>query len=166
MRPFTQPEVAMSEHEYKHLLLALDFAPDAEPVIERAQRLRGLYGARLSLVHVLDYVPHSVELMPMSYTGDLVLPEDFELENRLIEVARTHMDELGERMGVPPGDRHIQIGPIGHAIQATAEELGADLVILGSHGRHGLKALLGSTVKSVVQGLACDLLCVRIGERT
>jgi universal stress protein A len=155
----------MSERDYKHLLLALDFAPDAEPVIERALHLQALSGARLSLVHVLDYVPHTVELMPMSYTGDLVLPEDFELEHRLIEVARAHMDELGERLRVPPEDRHIQIGPTGHAIQAAAEELGADLVILGSHGRHGLKALLGSTVKSVVQGLACDLLCVRISER-
>lgn len=154
----------MSEQDYKHLLLALDFAPDAEPVLARALRLRGQYAARLSLVHVLDYVPHSVELMPMSYTGDLMLPEDFDLENRLIEVSRAQMDEIGERIGVPPEDRHIQIGPVGHAIQATAEELGADLVILGSHGRHGLKALLGSTVKSVVQGLTCDLLCVRIGD--
>lgn len=155
----------MSERDYKHLLLAVDFAPDAEPVIERAMELRGLCGARLSLVHVLEYVPHTVELMPMSYTGDIVLPEDFDLENQLIAVARGHIDELGELLQVPPEDRHIQVGPTGHAIQAAADELGADLVILGSHGRHGLKALLGSTVKSVVQGLSCDLLCVRIASR-
>ena len=157
----------MSARDYKHLLLAVDFASDAEcePVIERAVHLRTLYGARLSLLHVLEYVPHTVELMPMSYTGDIVLPEDFELENQLIEVARVHMDDLGERLKVPPEDRHIQVGPTGHAIQAAADELGADLVILGCHGRHGLKALLGSTVKSVVQGLSCDLLCVRISDR-
>jgi universal stress protein A len=76
------------------------------------------------------------------------------------------MDELGERLEVPPEDRHIQVGPTGHAIQAAADELGVDLVILGGHGRHGLKALLGSTVKSIVQGLSCDVLCVRIADRS
>jgi universal stress protein A len=154
----------MAERDYKHLLLAVDFALDAEPVIERALQLRTSQGARLSLVHVLEYVPQTVELIPMSYAGDMALPEAFDLEGQLIEVARGQMDALGERLGVPPEDRHIQVGPTGHAIQATAEELGADLVILGSHGRHGLKALLGSTVKSVVRGLGCDLLCVRISE--
>lgn len=156
----------MSDRDYKHLLLAVDFAPEAQPVIERAVQLRTLYRARLSLVHVLEYVPQTVELMPMSYAGDVVLPEAFGLESRLIDVARGHMDELGERLKVPPEDRHIQVGPTGHAIQAAADELGVDLVILGGHGRHGLKALLGSTVKSIVQGLSCDVLCVRIADRS
>jgi universal stress protein A len=152
----------MSERDYKHLLLAVDFAPDSEPVIERAMHLRALYGARLSLVHVLEVVPYAVELMPMSSPGDMILPDDFALENQLIEVARDQMEKLAERLTVPPEDRHIQVGPTERAIRAAAEELGADLVILGSHGRHGIKALLGSTVKSLVQGLSCDLLCVRI----
>lgn len=152
----------MSEHDYRHLLLAVDFAPEAQPVIERAMQLRTLYGARLSLVHVLDYVPQTVELMPMANPGDVVLPEALGLESQMIDVARGHMDELGARLDVPPEDRHIQVGPTGHAIRAAADELGVDLVILGGHGRHGLKALLGSTVKSIVQGLSCDVLCVRI----
>jgi universal stress protein A len=156
----------MSERDYKHILLAVDFAPEAERVIERAVRLRTLYRARLSLVHVLEYVPQTVELMPMSYAGDVILPEAFGLESQSIDLARGQMDELGERLEVPPEDRHIQVGPTGHAIQATADELAVDLVILGGHGRHGLKALLGSTVKSIVQGLSCDVLCVRIADRS
>ncbi len=155
----------MSERDYKHLLLAVDFAPEAEPVIDRALQLRTLYRARLSLLHVVEYVPQTVELMPMSYAGDMVLPEAFGLESQWIDAARDHLDELGDRLGVPPEDRHIQVGPTGHSIQTAAGELGVDLVILGGHGRHGLKALMGSTVKSIVQGLACDLLCVRLSDR-
>lgn len=154
----------MSERAYQHLLLAVDFSPEAEPVIERAVQLRALYRARLSLVHVLDYVPQTVELMPLSYAGDMLLPETFGFESQLIDTARGNMDALGERLAVPPEDRHIQVGPTGHAIQAAADELGVDLVILGGHGRHGFKALLGSTVKSIVQGLSCDVLCVRLSE--
>jgi universal stress protein A len=152
----------VSEQDYKHLLLAVDFAPDFEPVIARAMQIRALYEARLSLLHVLEVVPHAVELMPMSYAGDIVLPDDFVMEAHLIEAARDQMGRLADRLLVPPEDRHIQVGPTGRAIRAAAEDLGVDLVILGGHGRHGLKALLGSTVKSLVQGLSCDVLCVRI----
>jgi universal stress protein A len=155
----------MSERDYKHLLLAVDFTPEAEPVIERAIQLRAFYQARLSLVHVLDYVPQTVELMPMSCPGDMILPEEFGLEDQSIDLARGQMDELAERLDVPPEDRHIQAGPTGRALQAAAEELGVDLVILGGHGRHGLKALFGSTVKSIVQGLSCDVLCVRLSDK-
>lgn len=155
----------MSERDYKHLLLAVDFTPEAEPVIEKAMQLRTLYQARLSLVHVLDYVPQTVELMPSSYPGDMILPEAFGLEDQSIDVARGYMDELAERLDVPPEDRHIQVGSTGRALQSAADELGVDLVILGGHGRHGLKALFGSTAKSIVQGLSCDVLCVRISDR-
>jgi len=156
----------MSERDYKHLLLAVDFTPEAEVVIERAMQLRSLYQARLSLVHVLDYVPLTADLMPLSYAGDVTLPETFGPDSHLLETARTNLDALGERLDVPPEDRHVQVGPTGHAIRTAAQELGVDLVILGGHGRHGLKALFGSTVKSIVQGLSCDVLCVRISDDT
>jgi universal stress protein A len=156
----------MSEQEYKHLLLAVGFSPDSEPVIERALRLRALSGARLSLLHVLEYVPAGVELMPMTYAADTMMTDEFDLENRLFEAAKGHLDQLGERLGVSVEDRHLRVGATAQGIQAVAGELGVDLVILGSHGRHGLMALLGSTAKTVVQGLPCDLLCVRIPEQT
>ena len=120
----------------------------------------------MSLVHVVEYVPMAVDFMPLTYVGDIVLPEDFALETTLLETAQGQMDALGERIGVPTGDRHVQIGSVGHAIQVAAEELGIDLVILGCHGRHGFKALLGGTAKGLVQGLNCDLLCVRIPGET
>jgi universal stress protein A len=37
-----------------------------------------------------------------------------------------------------------------------------DLIVLGSHGRHGLAVLLGSTARSVLNGAGCDVLAVRI----
>lgn len=43
-----------------------------------------------------------------------------------------------------------------------AEEQKADLIVIGSHGRHGLGRLLGSTANGVLQGAPCDVLAVRI----
>lgn len=147
----------MSGVNYEHLLLAVDFSPETENVVERAAWLEEQCGSRLSLLHVVEY-------LPMSYSGDLVLPDDFDLEQELLEVARKQMDQLGDKLGVPESNRRIEIGGTGHTILQVAEEIGADLIVLGSHGRHGLAALLGSTARSVLNGAKCDVLAVRVKE--
>jgi universal stress protein A len=145
----------MTAQVYRHLLLAVDFAPETESVIARAQQLRDQYAARLSLLHVVEY-------LPMAYSGDLVMPEDFDLERELVEVAKRQMELLGRRLGVPSAGCHIETGGTGRTILRIAEELGVDLIVLGSHGRHGLAALLGSTARTVLNGASCDVLAVRI----
>jgi universal stress protein A len=140
---------------YRHLLLAADFAPETEFVVPRAGELRRQCKARLSILHVVEY-------LPMSYSGDLVLPDDFDLERELVEVARRQMAVLGERLEVAEADRHIDTGATGRTILRVAGEIGADLIVLGSHGRHGLAALLGSTARTVLNGASCDVLAVRI----
>jgi universal stress protein A len=145
----------MNVPAYEHMLLAIDFAPETEPVVERALQLKEHCQARLTLLHVVEY-------LPMSYSGDLVLPDDFDLESELLEVAKKQMGALAERLSVPPGDRHIELGTTGRTILRLASELGADLIVLGSHGRHGLAALLGSTARTVLNGAACDVLAVRV----
>ncbi len=145
----------MSAFTYRHLLLAVDFATETDPVIERASHLREQCGARMSILHVVEY-------LPMAYSGDLVLPDNFDLEQELLEVAKKQMKIVGERLNVAPEDRHIEIGGTGHTILRVAGELQVDLIVLGSHGRHGLAVLLGSTARSVLNGAGCDVLAVRI----
>jgi universal stress protein A len=145
----------MNAAPYENLLLAVDFAPETESVVARAQQMREQCRARLTLLHVVEH-------LPMSYSGDLVLPDDFDLEQELLEVAKKQMEVLGERLGVAAEDRHIEIGATGRTILRLAAELKADLIVLGSHGRHGLAALLGSTARTVLNGAACDVLAVRI----
>ena len=100
----------------------------------------------------------------MSYSGDLVLPDDFDLEQELLDVAKKQMTTVGERLDVPPADTHIELGTTGRTVLRLASELEVDLIILGSHGRHGLAALLGSTARTVLNGAGCDVLAVRIRE--
>jgi universal stress protein A len=147
----------MNALAYERLLLAVDFAPETEAVVQRAQQLQVQWHARLMLLHVVEH-------LPMSYSSDLVLPDNFDLEQELLEVAKRQMAALGERLGVAPEDRHIEIGATGRTILRLATELNADLIILGSHGRHGLAALLGSTARTVLNGADCDVLAVRIKE--
>jgi universal stress protein A len=148
---------------YRHILLAVDFEPESEPVVARARSLRDLFSARLSLLHVIEHVPPAAEYMPLGFAGEVSSPDDLTLEDELIEVARRQMDTLGEQLGVPETDRLIRVGPTGHTIDEVAGEIGADLILIGSRGRHGLLGLFGSTAKAVLRSLKCDVLCVRLG---
>jgi universal stress protein A len=152
----------MSERGYRHLLLAVDFAPESEVVIERALMMRERFGARLTLVNVVEYVPPGTDYAGGAFVAEPVLPDNFELEQELLDVAKQELDALGERLGVPPQDRIIEAGPTGRSIQHVARDLGVDLLIVGVHERSWLGRLLGSTPKALLGHEVCDMLAVRI----
>jgi len=153
----------MENKIYSHLLVAVDFEPESEPVVARARSLRDLFGARLSLLHVVEHVPPAVEYMPLGFAGEVSSPDDLALEEELMALARRQLDALGEQLGVPVADRLIRVGPTGHTIDEVAGEIAADLILIGRRGRHGLLGLFGSTAKTVLRSQACDVLCVRLG---
>jgi universal stress protein A len=145
----------MSVSQYSLMLAAVDFSAESEALVARAAQLRDQWGARLCLLHVVEY-------LPMAYSGDLVLPEGFDLEQELLDVASQRMAVLGDRLGVAKADRYVEIGNTAYSILQVAEDLGADLILVGSHGRHGLAVLLGSTARAVLNGARCDVLAVRV----
>ncbi len=59
---------------------------------------------------------------------------------------------------------YVEIGPPKSKILEIAENIAADLIICGSHGRHGLSLLLGSTANAILHGAKCDVLTVRLPE--
>lgn len=154
----------METGDYQRLLLAVDFEKESEPVIERAQRLKTQLDARLFLLHVVEHVPPAVELTPIGYAGDVSVPANLDLEEELLAMARREIDALGERLGVEPADRLVRVGPTGRLIDEVAGEIGADLVVIGSRGRHGFMGLFGSTARVVLRNLTCDVLCVKLDE--
>lgn len=154
----------MDTHDYQRLLLAVDFEKESEPVVARAQRLKSLLGARLFLLHVVEHVPPTMEYMPVGYAGDVAVPENLDLEEELLAIARRELDVLGERLDVPIADRLVRVGPTGRTIDEVAGELDIDLVVIGSRGRHGFLGLFGSTARSVLRNPTCDVLCVKIEE--
>lgn len=154
----------METEDYRHLLLAVDFEEESEPVVARTARLRRLTGARLTLLHVIEHVPASVERMAMDCSGEIVLPENRDLEAELMALAIRQMGVLADQLDVALVDRVIRVGSPAHLIDEVAVEYRVDLVILGSHGRHGLLGLFGSTARAVLRHSKCDVLCVKIGE--
>lgn len=139
---------------YKHILVATDLSEDTDFILDKVRGMRGYTGAQLSLVHVVEPLP--------GYSYAYLGIED--IEEQLIDEAREALAKLGEKLNVARDHQWIEIGPAKTKILKIADEVKADLIVCGSHGRHGLSLLLGSTANAVLHGAKCDVLTVRLPD--
>ena len=86
-----------------------------------------------------------------------------ELEQQLLEQSRRQLEKLAEKYDISETEVIVEIGLTKAAITNAAIERNIDLIIVGSHGRHGVGLLLGSTANAVLHHAQCDVLAVRIG---
>lgn len=144
--------------KYQRILLATDFCSDNADVIHRAADTAADHGAELWVVHVL-------EPLPAAYGPDATgtWAEQFvALQSELRSSAETMMADLRKRFDIPADHTRIVEGKASREIHTFASENNIDLIVLGTHGQHGLGLLLGSTANSVLHGIECDSLIVRI----
>lgn len=131
----------------KRLLVALDATPADRTVVERAATLAKALTAQLRLVHVAAPHPDFVgyEVGPQ-YIRDLRAEE---LKHEHAELMRWRADLLAQGVEV---DTRLVMGPIVETLTAEADEFNADLIVMGSRGRHGLaRLLLGSVSEEVLK---------------
>jgi universal stress protein A len=141
--------------KYRHVLLATDLVDDAGTVAKRAADMAEMLGADLSMIHVVEPLP--------GYGYAFIAPN--EIENELVIEAKKQLAKLGKKHGVPEDRQVVLVGPTKTEILECADDVKADLIIVGSHGRHGLGILLGSTANAVIQGAKCDVFTVRVGKK-
>ncbi len=140
--------------EYTKIIVAVDLSEDTSLVVQRAKAVAR--SAELHLVHV-------IEPLSFAYGGDI--PMDFSgIQDEIQQQATHQLQRIAEQHGVDADHQHVLLGRPEVEIHAKAEELGADLIVVGSHGRHGLGLLLGSTANGVLHGASCDVLAVRVGK--
>ena len=142
---------------YQNVLIAVDLSGDRDDALRTAIERVGA-GASLSLVHVLEPAYYYYGMEPALGT----LPPSFEEE--LLDRAKAQLAEVGERCGVPAARQYLERGHAATQILRLAKDKKVDLVIIGSHGRHGWRLLLGSTANAVLHGATCDVLAVRVPE--
>ena len=140
--------------QYQHILLATDFSPESDAIVKRAQALQTNNQCKLSIVHVLE--PISI-----AYGGEF--PVDLgDLHKELEKQAQEKLSALGKELGVSADQQYLEVGITEKEIIRISEEQDIDLIVLGSHGRHGLSLLLGSTANAVLHHAKCDVLAVRV----
>jgi len=140
---------------YKKILLAVDLASHAERLCEKAAEIAALHQASLSLVHVVEPV-----ISDSAFDTVPPLPVDF--DDVMLKRAREGLQGLADKHGVDRSRIFLEIGVTKREITRVADDQQADLIIVGSHGRHGVGLLLGSTANAVLHHAHCDVLAVRI----
>lgn len=143
--------------QYKHILLALELDPKADKkIIKKASELVNQYAAELTLVHAVEYVSN--------YGAAYGVTVGIDIEETLVEEATKSIRAVGKSLNIPQNRQIVHVGPAKQVILDEAKRIGVELIVLGSHGRHGVRLLLGSTANAVLHGAECDVLAVRLQD--
>ena len=141
---------------YQHILLAVDLTDESNQVADKAVALARQSNAQLSLIHV-------IEPLSFAYGGDV--PMDLStIQEQLDEHAQQRLDSFAQSLATEVTQVHVVSGHTESEIHHIAKEQEIDLIVVGSHGRHGLSLLLGSTANGVLHGAKCDVLAVRVSD--
>jgi len=141
---------------YKHLLVGLDLSPESQQVVDRVKFLFSDSRIKISVCHIL-------EPLTFTYGGDI--PVDLsDIQTQLEDQVKTRLLALAEQLNVVEDNQYVLLGQPAREMHRLAREEAVDLIVVGSHGRHGLALIFGSTSNSVLHGANCDVLAVRISE--
>jgi len=144
---------------YRNILLTIDFSKHSEWAARRAADVARRLGAQLTVLHIIDYCPENIP-------PDIVSPEDLNPGEILVHRARSSLATLADRCGLNNAAQKVTL--TSHTARKEiiryAGEHEVDLIIIATHGHHGVTPLLGSTADRVVRGAPCDVLVVRAGK--
>lgn len=142
---------------YKHVLVAVDLHPNSDrDVIERAIEIAKANGASVSLVHAVEHI--NAYGVAEAYSAVL------DVESQLMDEAKKEMTKLGQKFNIPATHQFLELGAPRVVVLNNAKTSKTDLIVVGSHGRHGLQLLLGSTANGVLHHAECDVLAVRVAD--
>lgn len=144
---------------YAKIMVAVDGSPIAMHALEEAMQLAAIHGAELTLVYVVEY--------PHTYISDLgydppPLTETLVSEGRrVLEKAERLMKSRHINFKSRLIDDRPTFDSIAEQLEKVADECGADIVILGTHGRGGFKRLLlGSVAQDFIQASGRPVLLI------
>jgi universal stress protein A len=144
---------------YQNVLIAIDFSESADQVIERALDIAKQNNAKVSLLHVVDHLP------PLGFGEEPLIAPDWMIpEQQLMDEAKKSLNNFASKYSLQSSEQQVALGTPNVEVVRIAEEKSIDLIVVGSHGRHGVRLLLGSTANGILHHAKCDVLAVRIKE--
>lgn len=138
----------------RRILVPIDFSENARRALHYAISMAAQFGARITLLHVIEPVVYPTE-MAIMVTNEKIA----------FNASRRHLTEIGQKL-VPDklrGKILVRGGQSFFEIADAAREMKADLIVLTTHGYTGIKrVLLGGTAERIVRHAPCPVLTVRI----
>ena len=149
---------------YKRILVSIDGSPTSDKGLDEAARLAKLCGAGLRLIHIVDPIPAT--------TGYSVMGRTTAQDIAAVENAGRELLDAGKQRALAVGAGDVDtvlvdrtMGRISERIVEQAKSWGAELIVIGTHGRHGVgRMLLGSDAEQTVRIAPVPVLLVRAPE--
>jgi nucleotide-binding universal stress UspA family protein len=144
--------VAIAGGPIRKVLAAVDLSEAAGPTVHAAERFAGMLGASLRVLHVVEPLP-VIPDTPLHFNDDEVL-----------ERSREHLERyVWPLINLPDAETVIRRGLAVDVIAADAATEGADLVVVGSHGKGWVdRILIGSVTERVLSALPVSVLVVPV----
>jgi nucleotide-binding universal stress UspA family protein len=140
--------------EIREILFPTDLSPAADRAFDHAALLSGALGARLAVLHVVEWPRARVEAFP-----------GLAADEALRRVTRDARERLELQAGALTAPHEIQVERGGRAedvLLARIQSARPDLVVMATHGREGLSHFfIGSVTEKVLERGGCPVLCVR-----
>lgn len=144
-------------NSYKHILLAVELDLESDAcLLDKVKELLKDYQADVTVIHAIEH--------NSNYGAAYGVMAGVDIEEMLTQEAEKTMAQLMSQLAVPHAKSVIKVGSSKQVILDEAKAMQADLIIVGSHGRHGVALLLGSTANAVLHGAHCDVLAVRVQD--
>ena len=141
---------------FQKILVPVDFSEHSGEALDVAIELAKAFGGSLQLLHCYRIQPAGVS------PYGIVLPESFDREVR--DAAARQLDEWREKAEAQGVSAEASLSSMvpSLAISETAEELGCDLIVMGTRGLSGIKhVLLGSVAERTLRAAPCPVLTVK-----
>ena len=141
--------------EFHHVLCPVDFSDSSRQAVALAAELAAPGGAGITLLHVVE--------LPVTYSGDPHIEGFIEdLDKRAARLLEEWAWDLKTKVSVPVAVRSRIGSPGAQILSVLDSDATLDLVVMGSHGRTGLRrVLLGSVAEKVVRHAARPVLVAR-----
>jgi universal stress protein A len=151
-------EVKPAAHKYGRVLAAVDLSAETDQVLDVAEMVSSQENATLNIGHVIKPFQHAYAGINPTTLSDVGLQFEHEADQQ----ARARLAVLASERGLKEDATLVRHGAPAVEIHDMVTELGCDMLVVGTHGKHGVSLLLGSTANAVIHGANCDVLAVRI----
>lgn len=139
---------------YRHILAAVEADETGKVVLARARDLANQAKARLSVLHVVEYL--------VDPAADALLTTPVDLSRERADAANETLCRWCRELEIAQDQVTVSIGSVTSEILRHAKEGHVDLIVLGHAPRSGLAALFNHTEEGVVSRADCDVLAVRL----
>ena len=143
---------------FKHILVPVDGSETSLSAVDKAIGLAKAFDSEVTAIYVIDPYPFSGVGADFAYGQDQYLGAAKAEANAAVEAVAQRLTAAGLKADT----RIVEAHAVWRGIADAAEAVGADLVVMGSHGRRGLeKLVLGSVTQSVLTQTQLATLVVR-----